>query len=426
MNNSFRIEIDWLEGSDGAAPERASFAQIAINVEQTALTELEDLFARTTRNGLRGPAYDLAMWLTANWWRLRWEPEAQSIDWQLSHVMAAIGQGVAWPNITFASDGAHVLIQVARTNRTPGAPVRYLRAAYRLIDVKSFEVGIDEFIERVLTRLSSLDIADTDLNALWNRLCAERNDLEIVARRRLEALLGFDQDEAPANLLEDLRQVEGEAGQNAIDEIAAAAKTAAVSTVREMLEVTRNAGCAIEVPDVAAICANVRQVTHEFELPWQRAKKAASIARERWRLNTGPISNHRLSEIFSVPEDILNPAHILQPKIAAGLRGDDDADRLKIIIRAKVQTGRRFELVRLAADHIAAASTDRLLPVTAAKTDRQKFQRAFAQEFLAPADELSDQLSGTDFGDDAIDDIAETYGVSSFVVAHALENRGLR
>ena len=99
-------------------------------------------------------------------------------------------------------------------------------------------------------------------------------------------------------------------------------------------------------------------------------------------------------------------------------------------MRAKIQTGRRFEILRLVADHIAAASDDRLLPVTVAKTDRQKFQRAFSQEFLLPFKELYGLLGSSargedDMSDDDIEDIAEQYDVSPILIRTVLVNQGI-
>jgi Zn-dependent peptidase ImmA (M78 family) len=97
-------------------------------------------------------------------------------------------------------------------------------------------------------------------------------------------------------------------------------------------------------------------------------------------------------------------------------------------MRAKVQTGRRFEIMRLVADHIVAVSDDLLLPATTAKTDRQKFQRAFAQEFLLPSEELGEEmrsLSNSDnISDHDTEDIAQHYDVSPLLVNTVLVNRG--
>ncbi len=432
MNEEFKIDVEWLEGSDGDPVERAAFAQIVINAAQQITTELEDLFARTVRPGLRASAYDLAVWFAENWWRLRWEPEARTDDWRLSHVVAAVGGGVAWPDVSFASDGVHVLVGARRTPGGRGAPVRYIRDVDVPISATAFEAGIDEFVQRVLARLSSVNVSETDLSLLWQQLLAERNDPEIGASRRLEALLGFDPDAAPQDLIASLQATITEAGHSAVEEIAAAAKVSAPKTLQDILERTRTSDVSIHVESASNILSQYSDQSSPTELPWQRAKRAAGLARDVWGVSQGPVSNDRLSELLGVTEDFLKYTPSNGLPVAAGLRTNHGTDDVNVVMRAKVQTGRRFEIMRLVADHIVAASDDHLLPLTAAKTDRQKFQRAFAQEFLLPFEELYDQLLAPPLGEDDIEDIAEQdiediaeqYDVSPFLVLTVLVNQG--
>jgi Zn-dependent peptidase ImmA (M78 family) len=51
--------------------------------------------------------------------------------------------------------------------------------------------------------------------------------------------------------------------------------------------------------------------------------------------------------------------------------------------------------------------------------------RAFAADFLAPHWMLRSDLSGTVIGEDEIEDLANDYGVSTFVVRHQIENHQL-
>jgi hypothetical protein len=430
VSDEFKIDVEWLEGSDGDPVERSSFAQIIIDAAQQTTTELEDLFARTIRPGLRASAYDLAMWFAENWWRLRWEPEAKTVDWRLSHVVAAVAGGVAWPNVSFASDSVHVLVEARRTLGGRGAPVRYIRDVDVQISAASFEAGIDEFIERVLARLSSVNVGETDLALLWRQLLADRHDQEIAARRRLEALMGFDQEEAPEALIASLRAATNDVGCGAIDEMAAAAKVRAFEALQSVLERASKSGVSIHIDSASSILRQYSGQTSSAELPWQRATVAARLARDVWGVGRGPVSNDELSELLSIPTSFLEYAATNGLPVAAGLRtkhGTDDV--VSVVMRAKMPTGRRFELMRLVADHIVAPSDDCLLPVTAEKTDRQKFQRAFAQEFLLPFAELYEQLGSPqatedEISNDDIEDISMEYNVSPLLARTVLVNRG--
>ena len=397
MSDSFKIELDWLEGSDRELVERESFAQIVVSAGNQITTELEDLFSRTIRPGPRVSAHSLAFWLVENWWRLRWEPESKSTSWRLSHVVAAAGGGFAWPDLSFASDGVHVLVEARSTFDGSASPVRYIRDVDVQISAAAFEAGIDEFVERVLARLSAFSSAETDLSGLWRQLRSERDDHELARTRQLEALLGFDPDEAPDGLMGSLRAATPQVGVEAVDEIAAAAKEQASRTLEDILRRARDSAITMRVDSTAAIRAGSAGSAACDELPWQRAARVAKSARDAWGIGPGPVGSSTLADCLQFPETLLDFTQ------ANGLA---------------------------LGDTIVASDEDRLLPATFAKTDRQKFQRAFAQEFLLPFDELRAELgahspSDTDILDEDIEDVARRYEVSPLVVRTTLVNKGV-
>lgn len=428
MSDEFKIQAEWLEGLDGEIEERASFGEIGISAADQVLTELEDRFAKTVRQSVRASAYDMALWFVANWWRLRWETEAKSVtDWQLSHNLAAAGGGFAWPNILFVSDGSHVHIESRRTKPSPVSPIAYLSHKDIVIRASALEAGIDQFVEGVLSRLAAITKNQSPLATLWNQLDSERRDPDLGPYRRLEARLGFDPGDVPPELVDSLLENVAEAGRDSVEEIAAAAKEKAPGLLRDMLAQTRRSGIHMSLNSFEQIVKSCDTSSFEADLPWKRATSAARIARQVWGIGEGPISNETLSDLFEVQRGYLeNPAVKTSP-IAAGLRADDSVDSVKVVMRGKYGTGRRFELMRLVGDCIAAPHPDRLLPATTAKTDRQKFQRAFAQEFLLPFEEvqqrIAEQKPGTDISEDDVDEIAQAYDVSPLVVQTLLVNK---
>ena len=86
---------------------------------------------------------------------------------------------------------------------------------------------------------------------------------------------------------------------------------------------------------------------------------------------------------------------------------------------------RRFALARVIGDHLAAGEDENLLPVTDSPTDRQKFQRAVAREFLCPFDSLRDYLGNRSLDDEFIEDAALRFEVSPMIVGYALMDNGM-
>ena len=112
MSESFSISIhEWLGLSSGDPAESATNSELAINIGENCVTQVEDLESRTVRSTIRVSAEPIAKWLVANWWRLRWEPEpvlaTENLDWLMAHSTAAIGGGYVWPDLVFrGSDGS--------------------------------------------------------------------------------------------------------------------------------------------------------------------------------------------------------------------------------------------------------------------------------------------------------------------------------
>ena len=86
---------------------------------------------------------------------------------------------------------------------------------------------------------------------------------------------------------------------------------------------------------------------------------------------------------------------------------------------------RALDLVRILAVHLVTEEQDVLLPGTRSRTSRQKFQRAFAQEFLCPSDALLEHVTDDLPNSDDVFDASQYFGVSPMVVLTTLVNKGV-
>ena len=92
--------------------------------------------------------------------------------------------------------------------------------------------------------------------------------------------------------------------------------------------------------------------------------------------------------------------------------------------RKRHPVGKRFEFARFLADYVSrAGDSGAWLASTDLATSRQKFQRAFAAEFLCPISSLIGFLGGN-FTEPAIEDAASYFGVSEQTVESLLANNG--
>ena len=429
MSTSFSINCDWLPGDAVDASEHSALAEISIRVGGRCATEVEDVFDKTFRPA-RLSAYKLSEWFAFNWWRLLWEPASASYSWEASHKVGNVGGGYVWPNLSFSSDWQSVLVSARPTERWDAEPVRYLNRFDELpVAIADFESEASGFIEETIERLSGAGSPESKLRTLWDEVSSERRDAETANRRILEACMGFDPDEAPAGLLDIVSEQIIPYGEGAIREIAAERKDETISYLNRVLEsVGRKDAMAARLPNLADIRRRLAVQPAESSVPWVRAERTAQIARETWGLES-PTPTSVLCDLLSIRQDsFLNVSPNGETPLTAGVRDADDLDAFRISMSAKHPRSRRFRLARLAADHIAADAEDALLPATRLKTERQKFQRAFAQELLCPFDALNEYLGypdGETLDEDDMHDAADYFDVSPLLIHAALVNKGV-
>lgn len=427
---SFNIECNWL-GESGVETDKvyaSCRAGIQLSVNGKVLTRVEDLLANTNRDHVYANAYVLACWFASNWWRLRWEPEyKKNVEWRLSHSMASVGYGYSWPGIEFASDGERMgILCHASPSRVMGS-VRYLKGASLVIPVGHFEQGVDEFLEQTLGRLRSMGHERTELEQLWTEVLRERSSEELGAWRRLEALCGFDPEEAPESLVMELIRDPASLGKNALEEVAAHSRHKTLETLGILKEYADHAypaeGFHYRHPEPLPL--------HELNLsglrPWERGREVAKVARNTWNLErTRPVSNMNLSDIFRTAKknfkDTTSTSNPPMPITVRRKRGSGS----DMYIGSGWQTTRRFTACRLLGGWLSQSnSPERLIPATEAKTSRQQFLRAFAQEFLCPFEALKEHLQTDNPSDEQIDDAAQHFGVSPLMVRTILVNKGI-
>lgn len=405
--------------------DEASLSEIRIRIGETLLTRALDVEMMEMRGGGTLSAYRLAEWLTWNWWRLRWEPAQRnvpSVSWRQAHDLASIGGGWLWPHLTIRSDGIRVLVDATPSRDAETEPLRYLTNATRAISADDFESGVDCLIERVLVRLDEWSLSQTDLRAIWDELTVERNDPESALYRRIEAIFGFDVDEAEPAQIEQVIEDGRSLGIEAMSEVVADQPL----TADHLRHAARTQG--FDADPASGTRPPIGSVIHpEREAPWRIGTDAARALRRQERLGDGPIADGRLAELYGVRERaLLDTNTSIGGPLAFALGGDGIAGPgSRVVLRSKWRVGRRFEVARLLADRVLVPDTkERLRPATRAHTYRQKMQRAFAAELLCPFAGLAEFLDD-DLSDDAREEAAAEYGVSSLAVTSILANNEL-
>lgn len=422
MTDALAIVADWEVLQSGTPEERACFAAVGISYGRHWLTQAEDALVNRVRNKVHLSAYKLAEWLTWNWWRLRWEPKTQAQDWGLAHRMATVGGGYIWPNITVFSDGERIALLARPTTRCSTEPLRYMADMLAVVRASVFEDAVDRFLAQVLGQLQEEKLAGTNLERLWQDVCAERIDVQLSTRRKFEALLGFEPDEADPAVLDGLAADAKTLGDTAMGEVAADhAPGGSVLTATVIQVLAASMGYDASPRDGVRLRSAARLPASGAVPAWQRGAEAARALRAQEHLGAAPIGNARLSGMAGVAAGALTE-RTGGANLSFAL--DENATDSRVVLRSKWETGRRFELARLLGDRVAGAKGEHFFPATRADTYRQKMQRSFAAELLSPFEAVEEMLHG-DFSEESQIEVARHFDVSELTIRTLLVNHGL-
>ncbi len=423
MPKRWSIKADWALLESGSPEERAGFAALGISAYGVCLTAGHDRLLQSVREAPFLSAYHLAEWLAWNWWRLRWEPRKIATEWELSHVMASIGNGYIWPNIQILSDGQNITLVSKTTPERERTPYRYISDAVSFIPASDFENEVDLFIETVLRRLGDCQIAKSNLADIWQAVLEERQDAALSQQRKLEALLGEDPGEMNEASLQRLLNEVALTGRDALEEIAANRSPGQdVPDISALIDLARNEGVSARPGDRVRLDSDTALNTQAIPA-WKVGANAAQSLRAHLRLDSDQaISNRSLTEFYGAPVTLLDdPATAGLPRLDLSLALTERNDQSRVLLRSKWKTGRRFELARLLGDHVVYATDDPMRPATRSTTYRQKVQRAFAAELLSPFQSVDDMLDG-DYSMESQQDVAHHFGVSELTVRTLLVN----
>jgi hypothetical protein len=418
--------VGWLGASIGEPLEQETLGslQIIAGVNGIPVTEVEDTLAQTVRNHINVPAYSLACWLIANWWRLRWEPfrENPSYDWLCSHSMAAIGGDSVWPALTFSSDGEFIQMRLQAETSPDVSAVRYLREVAIDVPAKDFEDAVDRFLDLVEARLMVRVPGSRELTELRAELRQERAASYQLCK--LQALAGLDPGAADQEWLAAADALINQAGINAAEEILAVSPTlhGGLGSAKAAIDAMANSSTTVKLDWVPTKPSS----PSAKEIPWERGVRLARELRQDLGIPPGPIEKATLEQLLGDSLPLPKSSWTGQRQLRGGYRnGAGAAVRTAVLMTSAREDSQRFYLGRLIGAAAVCPTGQQVLPVSDVATAFQRFQRSFAQEFLCPWQDLvaffTDE-AGID--DEAIAEAASYFSVSERLVLTTLVNRG--
>jgi hypothetical protein len=418
MNNPkfFNFAANW--------PNPGDAAEISIRLGQSVISRIADTHKGTNRDYFRASSTGLALWFADNWWRLRWETihEAKfpTVEWRLHHELNSASGGALWPPVMIFSVGDRIAFAPSVERSMTDGPQAYFDFKIGMVAASDYESELDGFFAAVLEHCAN-SVDGKALDVLLKQISTERQDAELTAWRRLEACLGFDADSAPDDVIEALVVLEDVAGEDGVEEAAHAQPgKSCPRALSEAIDATKQSQVEIDL-------SLAEGLLHDWQLPsyaspWRMAEAAAAELRSIIGVPQGRIDDRAFGDIFKSRWDTLKAATATARNLSYGARISSNG-KFKVALQNPYPPDRRFELARQFADAVWHRNSEFGI-VSRSKSDRQRFQRAFANSLLCPFDDLQHFLDVHDPTPEAMESAAKRFGVNKSVVRNQLVYKG--
>jgi hypothetical protein len=431
-DSGLRLRWEWEPAPSVRAPEyRATWARIEISVGPERVTLVEDRESGSSRRSIYGPLYPLAEWAAYHWWFLRADARpARNVDVGRPdrypprdvrrHSLRGSGDGFLWPNLLIIPEGKskRLIWQRDHAQVDGQRPIRFLSDGETLVDGASVELELERLISAVLTRLAEQGVHGTTLEKEWGAVqAAEPDEVEFCLAAARLGLDPYSEAEPYQDLIvRAAAELQGDIlgdFYDAVEPDSLAASLDWINEARSEVGFSQRRTDAVRLrEDLWAGATTPPPVDRAWERGWAQAR---AVRRALGLPDT---------ERFSLEPYIVNvgrrPA---DPGLRAFGGAAEGFGPVALTVPGLPATASRFTLSR-ALWHYLWESEPFFL-VTTAYTDRQKVERAFAAELLAPAAGIGGLLGGPPLVaiQDDIEEIAVRYQVSPMVIKHQLENQ---
>ena len=408
---SFHLEFEWAD----VAPSPDEFAhrtmaELRIRVNGTVVTEVTDHRDRKSRDHVLVPLHHVAEWLVAHWHHLFHEVAdigRQRPDFDIRHDLAFAGDGFVLPHLAISPVSGAMSLQW-RASRPSFAALEFTSAGEARVTAEEMERAFRGLIEAVLGKFREENVPLLELEEAWNAI--NELDAEEQEFTRAAALLGvdpFDVDDSLANTIVGFWQgVPPTLREDALAGANADSLPKIERWLRTGLEYVEEQRVTRGLEDWSEFRRPVS--SSNSAPPWKQGYDLA-------RTFLHEIGSHSLPEI---PHRIMaTPSTRLQGLVASNSPA--------CVISSKGESGTRFLRARAIGAYLASRFPGSPSLIRSLATDFQAFTRAFAAEFLAPAQKLREQIGGRSVDAAALRELARSFRVSIAVIRHQIENHHL-
>lgn len=421
MSPRLQHSIEWDFVTASKSPEiRATWCRFGLTIDGKPVTRVIDHRAAAVRDHVFVPLYPVTEWIVAHWWPLLNEVEGRP-GFAQRHLLRLGREGYAFPELSILPSGPQTELRWSAREFPPS--LSFVTAGSATIDRDEIAVWLTDWVDSVVTRLEQQGLHHTPLQDEWRRI--QHTTAEEVEFCLAAGELGLDpyaaSDEAVTAIVDAAQRVPTPWQDEffcaaTVEQLASQAN--AIGQARSTIE-QRGA-------DLSPL-SRLRQEARGLQwtgTPWQQGYQTATWLR----------AHLGLREEFSPQDEALGRALGLQTlpvlqqpgappwmDAAAEINADGQG---AFVVASRYAESQRFAFGRALCDVLTAEAAPSAL-VTSVRTSRQKRNRAFAAELLAPAPLLRRAFSDEPPSEDHIAECAHGLGVSTELLKRQLQNHGI-
>ena len=411
------ITFDWTDfGSHDNPLIDGTFANLRIRCGQTAVIQVLDRKAQTIRDFITVPLYPIAEWIAANWWALLYECDSlgkggTQESFASRHSLRTAQEGFVMPELKICSEGEDTLF-TWNPVRSAHQNVEFIgRGSFRLPTADAAQ-QLESLVDAVLGRLSAKKLESPWLANEWSAI--QNSDPDESEFCRASGFLGLDPYSMSQQVGNGIHEIWDTLPPGLRQDIFCASSgdtLRAVGTWVNSIGIHADAmrrWSGVFEPDVPA---NARA-------PWEIGYQLADDARRRFGLGVGDLVD--LENIPDMKMRFIRADSPPIPSIEGLMCVRENNEALYYTARQRPES-RRFLAARgLMGWLYGQPDVISLLSTTLDR--RQQQQRAFAAEFLAPADAIRERITTRQTTEEQIIELAAHFQVSDFVILHQLKN----
>jgi hypothetical protein len=400
-----------------------------MQVGDQVITKVEDREVHSVRDGVYLPLYPLAEWAVTNWWALLNEVASDSRlanGYRRRHSLAAASEGFAAPPLLIEPTGENILLTWDQTDLSEYR-VNYIAHGSTYVESQQVQDALTSFIEAVVARLEHEGVTRSLLQDEWQAIKEsppEESEFSSLAGR-----LGCDPFSLEHSDEDALIKASDTLSKSIANEFFGAVDLATLNSQTSALQTIISQAKTMELSMLPLRRLRDKGLDVKSGIaPWEQGYSAARQARRALGLNGQFVGSvERIGEFLGI-------GRTEWEKAAQGtIYGVPAVDAIVaptrngapwFAVRMSRPTVRAFAICRALFEYLTWP-TESAAVVVNTHSERQKRSRAFAAEFLAPAEKLREMITERVVSDEDIQELADAIDVAPHVVRHQIENHHL-